>query len=410
MTAYGALMRTPRMARLYLAAIFARLPIGINGIALVLFLRAEGASFGVAGAAAGALALGAAVGAPVAARLIDRYGVRVMLVLAGAHAGGLAVLIALGLADAPAPAIVAAAWLTGCALPPISSVLRAGYPRLLSGRADLVQSAFALDSVLTEIIFIGGPLLTALLVWLVSAGAALAASALSVVGGTIWFLASLPHGAVAEARRREGGGRDWAGALRSPGMRTLVVAMLPVGFAFGAIEVALPAFAYSEGNRHLAGVLIAIWALGSAAGGFVYGARPRRRELAHLHLIVAALLPAVFALLALATSPLVMALLLIPAGLPIAPLIATRNELAGRVAPPGSETEAYTWPLTALVSGVALGAAVSGALSDGPGWRAAVLVAAGTAAAGALIAVVRRETLAPDGEAGAAIAVEAQRA
>ena len=90
-----------------------------------------------------------------------------------------------------------------------------------------------------------------------------------------------------------------------------------------------------------------------------------------------------------------MALLLIPAGLPIAPLLATRNELAGNVAPPGAETEAYTWPLTAMVSGVAIGSAVSGALADGPGWRASVLVAAGTAALGALLATARRGSLEP---------------
>src|SRR5438874_2650801 len=80
-TSYGALMRVPAMLRLYVATVLARLPIGIDGIALVLFLRAEGASFVVAGAAAGGLALGAALGAPVAARLIDRAGVGVLLVL-----------------------------------------------------------------------------------------------------------------------------------------------------------------------------------------------------------------------------------------------------------------------------------------------------------------------------------------
>ena len=69
------------MAALYVSTVFARLPIGINGIALVLFLRAEGASFGVAGAAAGGLALGSGLGAPVAARLVDRFCVRVMLAL-----------------------------------------------------------------------------------------------------------------------------------------------------------------------------------------------------------------------------------------------------------------------------------------------------------------------------------------
>ncbi len=58
-----------------------------------------------------------------------------------------------------------------------------------------------------------------------------------------------------------------------------------------------------------------------------------------------------------------MALLVVPAGIFIAPMIATRNELAGRVALAGTETEAYTWPLTALVGGIAFGAAASGALA-----------------------------------------------
>src|SRR5204862_3715124 len=89
-TQYGALIRTPRMARLYAAMILARLSIGIDGIATVLFLRHEGKSFAVAGAAAGALALGAALGAPFAARLIDRLSARVVLAwLAIGHAAGL---------------------------------------------------------------------------------------------------------------------------------------------------------------------------------------------------------------------------------------------------------------------------------------------------------------------------------
>ena len=170
----------------------------------------------------------------------------------------------------------------------------------------------------------------------------------------------------------------------------------------------MPAFAYDIGDRHVAGVLVAVWSLGSAIGGLAYGSRPWRRDLMQLHLLAAGLLPATFAALALASSAPVMLLLLIPAGLPIAPLIATRNELAGHVAPAGSETEAYTWPLTALVSGVALGAAASGALADGPGWRVSVLVAAAAAALGAVVALVRRESLVL--VAPAAVQPEPQRA
>jgi MFS family permease len=380
------------MARLYAAMIVARMPIGIDGLALVLFLRHEGRSFGVAGATAGALALGSALGAPVAARLIDRLGARVLVALAVVHSAGLGVVIALAISGAPSALLLPVTFLAGGALPPISSVLRAAYNTLLAGEPGLIPSAFALEAVITEFVFVLGPLGTAALVWLVSAAAALVCSALFCVVGAVWFLGELPR-SIVDRRVERDPSLHWAGALRSPGLQTIVIAMVPVGFAFGAVEVTLPAFADAEGKRQLAGVLIAMWSIGSALGGLVYGARPRLLPLRTMHLLVAALVPLGMASLALATTPLTMGLLVILAGLPIAPLIATRNELAGVVALPGSETEAFTWPLTALVSGVALGAAAAGALADGPGWRAAVLAAVVMSGAGALITLARRETL-----------------
>jgi hypothetical protein len=114
-----------------------------------------------------------------------------------------------------------------------------------------------------------------------------------------------------------------------------------------------------------------------------------------VHLRVALLLPVSFLPLALATSPATMALLVVPAGLLIAPLIATRNELAGVVAPAGAQTEAYTWPLTALIAGIALGAAAAGALADATSWQTAVLAATVAAAVGAAVSAGRRATLVP---------------
>jgi MFS family permease len=380
------------MARLYAAMVVARMSIGIDGIATVLFLRHEGKSFALAGATAGAMALGSALGAPFNARLIDRMTPRVLVWMACAHAAGLLAVIALAVADARSLLLVPVAFLTGATLPTVSSVLRSAYATLLARERHLIPSAFAVEAVITEAIFIVGPLTTAALTWLVSAAAALVVSAATVVVGTSWFLAELPA-ELAERRAPDARERHWAGALRSPGLQTIVIAMVPVGFSFGAIEVMLPAFADAEGNRQFAGVLIAIWSLGSAVGGILYGARPRLMPLRAMHLWAAAFLPVGMAVLALATSPLAMAFLVVLAGLPIAPLIATRNELAGVVAVPGSETEAFTWPLTALVSGVSLGAAAAGALADGPGWRAAVVAAVAASMVGALVSMARRSTL-----------------
>src|SRR4051812_45249615 len=375
------------MRALYLSMLLARLPIGLNALATVLFLREATGSFAVAGAAAGGFALGSALGAPFTARLVDRFGSRVLLMLAAGHAAGLLALVGLGEASAPAGLLVADAVLTGVLLPPVSSVMRALYPRMLS--EDLVRGAYALDSVLTESIFIVGPLLIAVLVAAVGAEAALVLSAAAVLSGVTLFLGVLPAGAVRSGRRS--GSR--LGALRSPGIRTLLFSMLPVGFAFGALEVALPAFADERGHRELAGVLIAIWSVASAAGGLVYGTRSASIPLSRVHVRVALLLPLTIVPLALPGPIWTMALLVLPGGMLIAPLIASRNELAGVVAPPDSETEAFTWPLTALVGGVSLGAAAAGGLVEASGWQAAVLVSAGAAALGACVSLARRGTL-----------------
>jgi MFS family permease len=373
MRQYLQILRTPHVGRLFAASLLARLPMGINGLAIVLLVKAETGSFGAAGAAAGALALGSGLCAPLNGRLIDALGPRTLLVLSAISAAGLLALVALARAGAPSATLVAAAFVAGGSFPPTSSVLRAQYPRLFGDRA---------------------PLLTAALVVVFEPAAALLVSGAAVVAGSFALVAALPadDGHVTEA---PDAARSRLGALAVPGIRTLVGSMLPVGFAFGALEVALPAFADHEGRPELAGVLVALWALGSVAGGLTYGARPRRGSLASVHLRVALLLPLSFLPMALATSPATMAVLVVPAGVLIAPLIATRNELAGMVAPEGARTEAYTWPLTALVAGIALGAATSGALADATSWQTAVLAAAVAAGVGAAVSTGRRATLVP---------------
>src|SRR5215218_7967746 len=86
---YLEILRTPHVGRLFAASLLARLPMGINGLAIVLLLRAETGSFGIAGATSGALALGSGAGAPLAGRMIDALGERVLLACAAVHATGL---------------------------------------------------------------------------------------------------------------------------------------------------------------------------------------------------------------------------------------------------------------------------------------------------------------------------------
>jgi hypothetical protein len=294
--------------------------------------------------------------------------------------------------------LAVAAFAAGAAIPPVSSVLRSRWPLLLREQPELIPSAYALDSVLIELIFVVGPLLTTVIVATVGAQYALVVSAGCVLGGTSMLLAGLDGRDRPEAPAA-GSRRFGLGALAAPGLRTLVLASLPVGFAFGTVEVVLPAFSAEEGQRELAGVLLAVWAGASGLAGLAYGARPPRAPLTDVHLRLACVVPIATAGLFAASSPLTMALLVVLMGLPIAPLIASRNQLIERVAPRGTATEAFTWPLTALVAGVSLGAAVGGALVESYSWPTAVLAAVVVSAAGAGLLIARRGTLTPSGVA-----------
>jgi MFS family permease len=388
---YLEILRAPYVGALVSSALLARLPIGINALAIVLYLREQTGSFAIAGAVSGTLAAGSGIGAPVQGRLVDRVGARrVLLPLAVVHAVALGAIVGLSELDAPTVALLLCGFAAGFAIPPTSSVLRSQWTNLLEPR--LHQAAYALDSTMIELIFISGPLLTAAITAIASPAAALIISAVAVITGTAIFT-TLPPTRAIEISPHETKGL--LGALASPGVRTLVLTSLPAGVGIGILEVGIPAFSREEGAAAAAGVLLAIWSLGSGIGGLLYGTLPRRAGLHRTHLLVGALLPVTLLPLAVAPSVWVMALLVIPAGCCIAPLLATRNELVSGVAPPGMRTEAYTWPITAFVGGIAVGAALAGALVEGPGWRFAFVVAAGFAAFGALLAVMRRRTVIP---------------
>jgi hypothetical protein len=324
---------------------------------------------------------------------VDRRGLVALPPLACIHAAGLMAVWGAGAAGAGTLALVAASFLAGAALPPLTSVLRSRWPYLLEDRLDLVPSAYALDTVLVEVVFVVGPLLTTLIVATVGPEYALIVSAACVLAGTALLLAGLRDRPGPQPAESPGSARG-LGALAAPGLRVIVLASVPVGFALGSIEVVLPAFSEAEGSRELAGVLLATWSLASGVGGLVWGAKGTRLPLLGAHVRLTLLLPLALAPLALATSPPVMLVLVVFAGLPVAPLIASRTQLVERLAPPGTATEAFTWPLTALVAGVSLGAAVSGAVIEAGSWTAAVVVAAVVGLAGAVIVSRGRATLA----------------
>jgi MFS family permease len=389
---YARVLRAPDVARLLAAAVLARMPIGIDTLAIVLFVRAETGSFARAGLVAAAFGIGSGVSSPLQGRLIDLHGhARVMLPLATLHATSLGALVALGLAGAPGAVLVACGLLVGGSVPPVGSVVRPMLSRLLGDDQDLLPTAYALDGIAIEMVFVLGPLLTAAIVSVGSPAVALVVSGGFAIAGTLVLVTSpasrafRPAGVVGE--------RHLLGALASPGVRTLVAGIAPVGFALGATEVTMTAFAAHHGSRAAAGALLAVWATGSAIGGLAYGAREHGLAPDARWLRLAVAFPLCSVPLLLAPSIPVMAVFALIAGLCLAPLMAAANQLIGDVAPPAARTEAFAWPITAIAMGAAGGSATAGVVIEASGWRTAFVVVIAAGVLASTIAVTRRGTL-----------------
>jgi MFS family permease len=378
---YARVLRAPDVARLLGAAVLARMPIGIDSLAMVLFTRAETGSFATAGLVAAAFGIGSGTSSPVQGRLIDRHGhARVMLPLAALHAASLGALVALGLSGAPAFALVLCGLAAGASIPPVGSVVRPLLPRLLGSDQSLLPTAYAVDGIAIEMVFIAGPLLTAVIVSFGSPAIALLVSCGFVIVGTL-VLVTAP---ASRSWQPSGGDEEGhlLGALGSPGVRTIVAATAPIGFALGATEVTMTAFATDHGSRAAAGALLALWAVGSGIGGLTYGAREHGSAPGPRWVRLAMLFPLCSLPLLAAPSIAVMTALALIAGLCLAPYMAAANQLVGDVAPPGAVTEAFAWPITAIAIGAATGSAVAGAIAQAIGWRPgfAAVIAAGVVA------------------------------
>ncbi|MEU5785008.1 MFS transporter [Micromonospora lupini] len=392
---YLGVWRIPGAPILLVTGIIGRLGIGMTPLALLLVVEQVTGRYALAAVAGGIYAVAGAALSPVAGRIADRVGPSpVLLVTAVAHPLALTgLLLASRLGDDALAAIYLTAGIAGATYPPLTAAIRGAWNELTSpasGRYALRNTALAAETSLFEIVFVLGPLLVAGFVLVADAAAALiGAAVVTLVGTTAVALGRVMRGWRPHPREHHARG---LGPLRVGGFPALLVCVAGLGIAFGAAGVIVPAYAgnaTTDDPESLAGLLLAVWGIGSAIGGFWFGVRRPAPNMTRQFALLLGALAGTFVVFAVMPTPLALGVALVVGGATIAPALTLENTLVGRIAPAGMLNEAYTWVVTVAVAASAAGGAVAGLIVDRAGGVPWAFVFAGAAVAvGAAVAAL----------------------
>ncbi|WP_308465712.1 MFS transporter [Rathayibacter soli] len=375
MSTYSSLLKTPGVARIIAAQLTARFPSGMLSLALLIHIERIHHSYGAAGLVLAAFSIGQAIAGPLTSRLMGVLGMRV--VLSATLVICAAAIAALGVFVMPIPFAMAVALIGGLSAPPVQPAVRTIYPKMVN--STQLTPLFSLDASAQELIWIAGPvIITFVSTQIGSTVGLLLCSAVMVVGG-IWFISSPEVGRVRIPRSK----RRIGVVLAKPTvLLATIVGFLLVG-SCAAVEAGVVAN-FGEGDPK-AGIVLAIWSLGSLAGGLAFGHLPvgpwalaRRMFVVFVGIAIAAISMNFWWL----------AITLIIAGVGIAPALAVIFIIVSSSVKFSDTAEAYGWVGSGQLIGAALGSALAGFLIDGNGAAGAFWIAGALAFLGFMVPLI----------------------
>jgi MFS family permease len=375
---YIALLKTPGVGRIIAAQLTARFPGGMLSLAFLIHIQQQQGSYGAAGLVLAATSAGQAVSGPLTGRWMGIWGMRRVLILTMIVCA-LAV-SAIALIPMTVPIYMIVGLIAGLSYPPVQPAVRTIYPKMVN--STQLTPLFSLDASAQEIIWIAGPVITTFLAIQISSTVAIMVAVAFLVGGGIWFISSPALGRVRIPRST----RAFGTVLRT---RTVLLATI-VGFLLigscAAVEASVVSVFGQRGPQ--AGIVLAIWSIGSIIGGLSLGSVPIGPwALARRMLIV---------LVGLTASALVfnnflgLSITLVLAGIGIAPALAVIFAIVSSSVKFSDTAEAYGWVGTGQLIGAALGSAAAGFLIDAHGPVGGFVAAVSLALVGFLVPLLLR--------------------
>ena len=345
------------------AGFIARLPVSMVGIGILMYVEAERGSYTIAGAVSGSISIAAAIGGPLSSRLVDKLGqhrvlpIQILLIVLCSMA-----LVVLIPSDVPAPYLFVFSIGSGLAYPSIGALVRSRWTALLVS-GPVLLTAFSIESIIDELIFIVGPTIAATTSVKLHPAAPQIIAMFLLAGGGLW-LASMRS---TEPPINKHQGKHGKPVILQNGLIYMWGVHIAIGMFFGAVETSIIAFTKLAGQPIYGGIVMAVWAFGSLLGGFVYGGLHFKSALHNQLIVVTLLLVPATAAMVFVDSILMLALLSIAAGIGISPLLIASAAITQRRSPVGRTTEAIASMYAGIGLGFAFAAAMAGWLIDNRG-------------------------------------------
>jgi MFS family permease len=360
-----------------------RMPIFAGGVVLTLHVVSSlGRSYAAAGVVSAAATIAIAVSGPWRGKLLDRMGLRRVVVPS---------IVVAALCWSVAPFVdywwlLSLAALAGLFVIPSFSIIRQAV--IAAVPEEDRRTSISLDSVAVEMSFMVGPAagVWAATVW-PTQWVLFAIEMLGVAAGILlWFANPVLHDEASEPVDEQGLALATTAAVtRSAWFRAGFVAICLGAAAttvvLGGTDIAIVAALREFDAQSSIGWVLAVWGFGSLLGGLVYGGL--RRSISAFWLLGG--LALVTAPMALATGAPSLAVLSFVAGLFCAPTITATVDQVSRVVPGAARGEAMGWHGSFMTAGMAVGAPAAGVAIDQRGWAAGFLL---VALMGLVVAVV----------------------
>lgn len=364
-TPYRQLFKTPGGLRFSISGLIGRMPISMDSLAVIFIVVHVTNSYTLAGVMAAVASVVVAGALPFWSRTADRIGQkRTLFIVVPLRTIFLIIFIVLVTQKAPIWTWFVSIILAEASIVNAGGLVRRRWLWALGEDRKLIDTAYSYEGLMDEIVFILGPVIAT------ACATSIAPSAGLVVGLVFMLIGSISF-ALQTKTEPPPHPRDHASphppVMRNVTVQAVVLPSIFLGGFFSAVGISVVAFMQSHHAASRTGLMLAIWAAGSAISALTSGAiswrlNHAKRFWIFLFALTLLSIPFVFV-----NSLPVLGIALFCNGLAVAPLIVSAYGVAETAVPPAQITETLAWVIAGMPLGGALASSVAGWVIDNYG-------------------------------------------